>query len=97
LALQLGMTVSELMQRMSALEETHWMALYQFEPWGDHRADIRSGQIAQILYNSNVKKGRSKTLTDFLPFYRKKVKEDENIVQSVRNVFANVIKHQGKP
>jgi len=90
------MPVSELMQRMSALEETHWMSLYQADPWGEHRADIRSAQICQILYNSNVKKGKAKKLEDFLPFYRKKVKEDENIVQSVRNVFANVIKHQGK-
>lgn len=91
------MPVSELMQRMTALEETYWAAFYRASPWGDHRADIRSAQICQILYNANTtKKSRAKTLTDFLPFYRKRVKPDENVTQSVRDIFGNLIKSQGK-
>lgn len=91
------MPVSELMQRMSALEESYWVAYYQDDPFGDHRGDIRSAQICQMLYAINAgKRSERKKLSDFLPFYRKKAKVDENITDSVRSVFGEIIKHQDK-
>ena len=89
LGLQLGRLPSELGD-MTAAEETLLMAYYRDDPWGDHRADIRAGQVAQILWNSNAKK--SKKLTDFLPFYRKPTpKEDPNIDTSILSAFSQLM------
>lgn len=77
------MTVTAMMREMSALEETYWVALYQLDPWGEHRADIRSAQIAQLLFNQNVKPDKRRKLTDFMPFWRKRVTvEDPDEVSS---------------
>lgn len=83
---------------MSSLEETYWLAYYRdVGPFGDHRADIRNAQVLQLLYNVHAgKKAKPKKLTDWLPFYRKRVQPDENITQNVRGLFGNIIKHQDK-
>ena len=72
---------------MSALEEVHWIALYRTESFAPERVDVGLAQIAQILYNTNVKKENAKKITDFLPFYRKKPTKDPDINTSVRNLF----------
>jgi hypothetical protein len=91
LALQLGKTVAELSQQMTAAEETSWIAYARSDPFGDDRADLRSAQVCQILWNSNVKKEDTRKITDFLPFYRKPVKKDSNVSKSVRSVFSKFI------
>jgi len=91
------MPVGEMMSRMSALEETYWMARYQDQPFGDHRADLRSAQLLKMTYDINAgKKAPKKTITDFLPFFRKRVKADENVTQNVRSLFGQIIKNQDK-
>jgi len=85
------MTVAALSENMTAAEEAMWICVYRTDPWGDERADMRSAQISQILYNTNVKKEDRKKLTDFLPFYRKPAKpKDENVNQSIRNIFGKL-------
>ena len=93
LGLQLGRLPSELSQTMLAAEEAAFMAFYREDPWGDHRADIRSAQIAQIVYNSNCgKKEKAKKLVDFLPFYKKPAAPaDPNIGQSVLSAFGKLM------
>ena len=82
------MTVNQLMREMSALEETYWQAYYQDDPFGDHRADLRSAQITHMLHLVNSsKKSERKKLTDFLPFYRKKATVDEDVSTSILNRF----------
>ena len=83
--------MAALSENMTAAEEAMWIALYRNEPWGDERRDMGDAQIAQILYNSQVKKEDRKKLTDFLPFYRKPAKpKDENVNQSIRNIFGKL-------
>lgn len=89
------MTVAELSQRLTASEEAHWIALYRLEPFGDERADLRSAQVAQILWNANTKKEKARPITDFMPFYRKRVKPDPNVNQSVRSVFSKLMQRKG--
>jgi len=50
-----------------ALEETYWIARYSRDPFGDERADLRSAQIAKILWDSNVKKEHQRPVSDFMP------------------------------
>jgi hypothetical protein len=80
------------MGNMMAAEEALMMAYYREDPWGDHRADIRSAQISQILWNANCsKKEKAKKLVDFLPFYRKKPKEDPDVGTSIKSAFSKLI------
>ena len=73
---------------MLAAEETMLLAYYKEDPWGDHRMDMGLGQIAQILFNQNVKQQDRKKLTDFMPFFRKKATVDENVDQKLKDRFS---------
>lgn len=88
LALQLGMCVSELSNRMTAAEESAWVAYYRTNPFGDERADMRSAQISQLLFNTNAKKQDRKKLTDFMPFHRKQIKEQPDVSNNIRQFFS---------
>jgi hypothetical protein len=82
---------------MSALEETYWAAYFRDDPFGDYRADIRNAQLLQLQYNIHAgKKASKKTLTDWMPFFRRRIKEDENVTDKVRTLFGEIVKHQGK-
>jgi len=86
-----------MMGQMSALEETYWISYNQMNPIGDYRADVRNAQLLNLLYSINAgKQAPKKTLTDWMPFFRKRVKPDENITTNVRSLFGNIIKHQDK-
>jgi len=51
LALALGMTVGELLQRMSSRELSEWMAFFSLEPWGTEVEDWRAAMIAATVAN----------------------------------------------
>ena len=97
LALQFGMPVGVMMGQMSALEETYWLAYYRDDPFGDYRADIRSAQNLQLLYEINAsKKAPKKKLMDWMLFFKKRVQPDEAVAEKTRSLFGNIIKHQDK-
>lgn len=101
LGLQIGRLPSELADQMLAAEEAAYLALFRTEPWGEHRTEIMLAQIAQILWNQNAKKDHRRKLTDFLPFYRKRIDEPEADVESkVKGAFMSIInrsKEMAKP
>lgn len=89
LALQLGRLPSELAQVMTAAEETAFMAFYRDDPFGDHRADIRSAQIVKMLWDvHSSKRDTKRKLTDFLPFYKKRGKVDEDVSDKLKERFS---------
>ena len=51
MALALGMTVGELLQRMSSRELSEWMAFFSLEPWGTEVEDWRAAMIAATVAN----------------------------------------------
>jgi len=51
------MPVGELLTRMSGQELTEWEAYYRLEPWGEERADLRSGVVAALISNAFRGKG----------------------------------------
>lgn len=79
---------------MTALEETHWLAYYKRNPFSEDRADLRSAQIATILYNTNAPKNKAKKITDFMPYHRKKIKSDPKIGDSLKNAFSKLVKRK---
>ena len=65
------MTVAELGDRMSSRELSEWMAYYSIEPFGDERADLRSGIVASTIANVNRDPKKQKTPfkpVDFMAF-----------------------------
>lgn len=70
LALALGMTVGELLQRISSRELSEWMAFFSLEPWGCEVEDWRFGMLASVVANANrdAKKRRQPyEPQDFMP------------------------------
>lgn len=51
---------------MTEQEFQGWWNYYQSDPWGEDRADLRSGIVASILANANSAKGRRFKAKDFL-------------------------------
>ena len=85
LALALGMTVRELLQRMGSDELSEWMAFYQLEPFGDYRADYRSGVVASTFANAHRAKDASPFRPeDFMSFLEKKRTVDETPLNVAR-------------
>jgi len=70
LALALGMTVGELLARISSRELSEWMAFFQLEPWGAEVEDWRTGLIASTIANVNrdpKKRRKPYEPEDFMP------------------------------
>lgn len=68
------MTVGELLARISSEELTEWMAFSDLEPFGDERADVRSGIVAATIANANRDPKRKRepfTPRDFMPRFGK--------------------------
>lgn len=53
---------------MPSSELTEWMAMFEMEPWGETRADLRSGIISATLVNVHRPKGSAPAKPrDFMP------------------------------
>ncbi len=102
------MPVRELLARIGSDELTEWMAFYQLEPFGDLRADLRSGVISSTIANANrAKHSQAFTPEDFMPFTDRRNAEitpqntDSRLNQTNVNVarfkamFAHRIKKHG--
>ena len=84
LARTMGMTVDELGARMSAAEFFEHWADYLIDPWGEQRADLRSGVVASILYNVYRAKGKSeKSASDFV-LYRPDAPDEAELRKRAR-------------
>ena len=65
------MTVREMLARMDSRELSEWIAWYNFEPFGEERADMRSAIIACVVHNTQcTKKTQMKKVSDFMPKFR---------------------------
>lgn len=68
LALQLGYTVEELLDRCSSRELSEWMAYDSIEPFGQLRDDARIALLASTVVNMVSKK--KVKVQDFMPFLK---------------------------
>lgn len=81
----LGRTLGELGRTMSLAEFLLWVREYNRDPWGEERADMRSGIVASTIANVNRGKHTSAfRVADFMPKFgdrapRKMTPEDQEI------------------
>jgi hypothetical protein len=70
LALRLGIwNVEEWIEQLDWGQALAWRAYAQIEPFGEERADLRSGIVASVIANVNrdPKKGKAFNPQDFMP------------------------------
>jgi len=97
LALALGRPVREMLASLGSDELTEWMAYYQLEPFGDYRADYRSGVVASTFANAHrAKDANPFRPEDFMPFLEKKKPQEEiplNVARFKAMFSHKVVKH----
>lgn len=80
--------------RPSQLAE--WLALYAVDPWGEQRADLRSGIVASTLANIHrdpKQKPQPFTAQDFMPYAERK---PVSLASKVRSFLKNATPRKGK-
>jgi len=62
------MSVKRAQHEVDSREFTEWQAYWQIEPWGDSRADLRTGILASTVANIwRTGDGEAFTPADFIP------------------------------
>lgn len=92
------MPVRALLRCIGSDELTEWMAFYQLEPFGDFRADVRTGIVASTFANANrARDTRTFTPEDFMPFIDKQPARNEASanVARLKAMFAHRVKKHG--
>ena len=67
------------------------MALYQTDPWGERRSDLRTAATNQLIYNTNAKKPRK--FEEFVLFRDKPVQRGDD-AKTIRKNFERLIAKQ---
>ena len=86
------MTVSEMLDRMSAIEFAEWMAFYRLEPFGTDSEMLGHAITASTVYNVNRGKGKALQPKDFMPDFEgearpKTVEDMVNQVKLLNTMF----------
>ncbi len=85
-----------LLAKMTSRQLAEWIAYYRMEPWGEDRADLRSGIVASTMANINRKKGASPFKPeDFMPRFDKK-KETVPDTQKIREAMTRLVAIQNR-
>lgn len=58
-------------EKISAEEFAEWVAYFSAEPWGEERADLRSGIIAATVANCHAQGRKQFKAEDFMPSFGK--------------------------
>ena len=89
-----------LLEQITSRQLGEWIAYYRIDPWGEERADLRSGIVSSTMANINRKKGaKAFKPSDFMPEFIKQ-KEDDMDAKQVRqqtiDVMSNLVAIQNK-
>lgn len=57
------------MEEIDCAEFAEWFAFFRLEPWGEERADLRSGIIAATTANCAAQGRKQFKAEDFMPRY----------------------------
>jgi len=80
-----GCPKREAKERCTAREFYEWVAYYRMNPWGEERADLRTGIVCALTANVHRgKNGKAYKPTDFLPKYNERRKVQSGIEMAAR-------------
>ena len=83
----------EAQTRCSPAEFVEWKALFQLDPWGEERADLRMGQLVAMLGNALRRKGgRTLKPGDFYLSDRRGVRRQS--AKDVESIMFQVMAYQ---
>lgn len=92
LAMALGMTVRELLERMDSLEIAEWLAFWELEPFGNSWE--QTATVCETVAISNGAKGVSKDT--FLPVKRRRPAQSEAAMKAELEKIGEFFKKQKK-
>ncbi len=66
-----------MLAEMTSPQFAEWLAYSRLEPWGEERADLRMGIVAQTIANTNRGKNQKPYKPqDFMPSFEPETEED---------------------
>jgi formiminotetrahydrofolate cyclodeaminase len=83
-----------MLEEMSSSEVADWMAYERLEPWGEERADLRTGILASLV--ANVTRGKDQKPygpAEFMPDFEPKEESDgakteqQDLISKAMSVF----------
>jgi hypothetical protein len=83
-----------MLEEMSSSEVADWMAYERLEPWGEERADLRTGILASLV--ANVTRGKDQKAfgpADFMPDFEPKEEREggkagqQDLISKAMSVF----------
>lgn len=84
IALSMGLTRSELLDRLDVREYTELMALYESNPWGPDRDDMRTAQLCLQMHRTGFRGFRDPKLADFIPRFERRTPKRQATMQKAR-------------
>jgi hypothetical protein len=89
------MSVRRCQQEVDRRELHEWMALFEHEPWGEHREDVRMATVATLLANimslivrlGGGKPSRSYGIRDFLPHAPARPQQTPEQAKAIMGLF----------
>lgn len=80
----MGKTVRQLDMEIGSDEYAMWIAYNRLEPWGEERADLRSGIVAATVANQNIgKKQKPFSAAQFMPRFRARTPDDPAKMEAI--------------
>jgi hypothetical protein len=80
-----------LLQSLTSRQFAEWMAFYSIDPFGDQRADLRTGIVASVLNNRwRGKTEHPREPVDFMPFREQPEQTPEEIQRQLRSILGQV-------
>jgi hypothetical protein len=91
LALQAGeLNLRKVAEQLTSRELTDWLAYWSLEPWGEERADFRSGILAAAMSNRWRGKGeKAAKPQDFMPFTDEPEQTPDEIRARMTEILSN--------
>lgn len=76
---------------MTERQIREWVAVYRVDPWGEHRADVRTGIVACTMASVHTAKGKPRPkVIDFLAVPPKRDKQSVQEMSARMHQFANM-------
>lgn len=78
----MGIPIAELQERVSSLEFAEYWAFYSLEPFGEERADLRTGILGSTIANANrdpKKQSAPFTPDQFMPRFEQQLDDEEEL------------------